>query len=216
MISCLVLFWITLSSSVLANSGVMTFFNAGLNFCAGQNGVPDYSSGGDYIVAAAASLYSSMGSGNLCGRKVCITHNGVQKVAIVTDQCPECPMYNLDASQGLFGSLGNFDQGILNIDWHFCDEPSDDEKKKQEEEEKKRQEEQARIDAEKKAQEQAAAAAAQKAKEEADAAAAQKAKEEADRKAKEQQDEQQTNGQLFSTSGSHKEPTRKCRKRRTV
>ncbi|KAK9893331.1 hypothetical protein P389DRAFT_19677 [Cystobasidium minutum MCA 4210] len=92
-----------------------------------QNGNPGacgiYHSDSDYIVALQQDMYGNLGQqSQYCGRSLTITNTatGATAQAVVADACPGCATYHsLDLSTGLFQALGNLDQGILPISWHF-------------------------------------------------------------------------------------------------
>jgi len=99
--------------------GQATYFYQGGN--PGACGI--YHSDSDYILALDYRLYGSLGvQSQYCGRSVTITNTntGATATGVVADACPTCSNENsLDLSVGLFQALGNMNDGVLPISWHF-------------------------------------------------------------------------------------------------
>ncbi|GAA5896444.1 hypothetical protein JCM8208_001876 [Rhodotorula glutinis] len=101
------------SASSGTYSGSATFYSQG--GAAGSCG--NYASDSDYVVAVNAAQMNS----GWCGRTVKITNkaNGATITAKVADTCPGCSYGSLDLSTGAFGAIGNYDTGVLSINWNF-------------------------------------------------------------------------------------------------
>lgn len=114
-----------LTSSANTNTDVETFTGTASWYT--QNGnagaCGQYHSDSDYIVALKTDLYGWTGQrSQYCGRSLTITNTatGATAQAIAADACPGCSSYySLDLSTGLFQALGNLDQGLLPISWHW-------------------------------------------------------------------------------------------------
>ncbi|PLW20050.1 hypothetical protein PCANC_10148 [Puccinia coronata f. sp. avenae] len=93
-------------------SGKATWFIPDTGACG------DVNSESDYIVAMNQPQYKG---GSPCHKIVSIKNlaNGRTVKAKVTDECPECHYGALDLSPAAFKALGNMDDGILPISWHF-------------------------------------------------------------------------------------------------
>ncbi|GAA5942799.1 RlpA-like double-psi beta-barrel domain-containing protein [Sporobolomyces koalae] len=97
--------------------GEATYFFQGGQAGACGNVNPDSA----YIVALDYRLYGNVDAvSKYCGKSLTIknTDNGKTVVATVADACPTCSSkYSLDLSEGAFGQIGDYDTGILPIEW---------------------------------------------------------------------------------------------------
>ncbi|CAE6487304.1 unnamed protein product [Rhizoctonia solani] len=100
--------------------GFATFFSQG--GVAGACGTvhDDY----DKVVALDYRRYGDTGKQSSdCGRTVVITNpkNGKTVTAKVADACPSCKNRNcLDLSKGAFQEIATFEEGMVDINWHFA------------------------------------------------------------------------------------------------
>lgn len=79
-----------------------------------------YEADDEYIVAMNAEQYGSMSKvSDVCGKRVKIYHNGKSVEAVINDACPECKYGDLDLTKPVFGTLGEFKTGILDITWEY-------------------------------------------------------------------------------------------------
>ncbi|GAA5955861.1 hypothetical protein JCM3765_000021 [Sporobolomyces pararoseus] len=107
----------TTTTSVTPFKGQATYFYQGgvAGACGKVN--PDSA----YIVALDYRLYGDLGKvSKYCGKSLTITNtaNGKSIVATVADACPSCnSKYSLDLSEAAFGAIGEYDTGILPINW---------------------------------------------------------------------------------------------------
>lgn len=99
----------------LDKQGDLTYFTPGLGSCGTTN------TDNDPIVAAAAAMFTKVGGkANLCNKKIKIHWKGITQTATITDTCPPCTLYSLDASTSLFKSFASTDVGRLhNMTWEF-------------------------------------------------------------------------------------------------
>ena len=79
-----------------------------------------YEADDEYIVAMNAEQYGSMSKvSDVCGKRVKIYHSGKSVEAVINDACPECKYGDLDLTKPVFGTLGEFKTGILDITWEY-------------------------------------------------------------------------------------------------
>ncbi|GJN88632.1 hypothetical protein Rhopal_001598-T1 [Rhodotorula paludigena] len=99
------------SSAQFSGRGTYYFQNGAAGSCG------NYNSDSAYIIAVSASQMNS----GLCGKKVSIrnTSNGKSITATVADTCPGCGYGSIDLSEGAFGALGEYSQGVLPLAWSF-------------------------------------------------------------------------------------------------
>ncbi|TCD63245.1 hypothetical protein EIP91_005801 [Steccherinum ochraceum] len=100
------------SRAVAQHTGRGTWYDAGLGAC----GFTDSDS--DPVVALSVGDY---GSGQNCNKWISITNTatGATAKGQIRDKCPGCPGDSIDMSPALFQQLGNLDQGVLQVAWHF-------------------------------------------------------------------------------------------------
>lgn len=77
-----------------------------------------------------SNMYAAMNktqydNSNACGSYVEITRKGTTKKVIVKilDQCPECPVGNIDLSKQAFLKLGTVAEGRIPITWKYIPQP---------------------------------------------------------------------------------------------
>ncbi|EIN12950.1 hypothetical protein PUNSTDRAFT_97936 [Punctularia strigosozonata HHB-11173 SS5] len=94
------------------HTGQATYFYVGLGAC-GYTDTDD-----DAIIAISSDIY---GSGGNCNQwiKITNTDNGNVAYGKTRDSCPGCDSTSLDLSPSLFKQLGDLDDGVLPIKWHF-------------------------------------------------------------------------------------------------
>jgi len=91
-----------------------TWFPDGLGACG------NYNSPGDYIIALSTLQWDG---GSHCGEKVTLSYGGKTAVAIVADECQECPYNAIDLSRGLFSYFADPDGvGEVYGTWSYGDE----------------------------------------------------------------------------------------------
>lgn len=79
-----------------------------------------YEADDDYVVAMNAVQYGPMNKvSDVCGKRVRIYHDGKSVEAVINDACPECKYGDLDLTKPVFGTLGKFKTGILDITWEY-------------------------------------------------------------------------------------------------
>ncbi|OAD04207.1 hypothetical protein MUCCIDRAFT_37441, partial [Mucor lusitanicus CBS 277.49] len=79
-----------------------------------------YEADDDYVVAMNAVQYGRMNKvSKTCGKRVRIFHKGKSVEAVVNDACPSCKYGDLDLTRPVFGKLGKFKTGILDITWEY-------------------------------------------------------------------------------------------------
>ncbi|GAA5846797.1 hypothetical protein JCM3766R1_006315 [Sporobolomyces carnicolor] len=109
----------TASAAVTTYKGEATYFFQGGVAGACGNVNPDSA----LIVALDYRLYGDLGKvSKYCGKSLTITNtaNGKSVQATVADACPTCSSkYSLDLSEAAFGAIGDYDTGILPIQWHW-------------------------------------------------------------------------------------------------
>ncbi|KAI9310077.1 RlpA-like double-psi beta-barrel-protein domain-containing protein-containing protein [Dichotomocladium elegans] len=73
------------------------------------------------IAALGGYWYGDMDSvSKYCGKKISITGpKGNSIVLTVKDACPPCDKGHVDISPAAFRKLGDLDDGILKVHWHF-------------------------------------------------------------------------------------------------
>ncbi|GAA5884903.1 hypothetical protein JCM16303_005342 [Sporobolomyces ruberrimus] len=75
------------------------------------------------IVALDYRLYGDLSKqSKYCGKSLTIknTANGKSITATVADSCPTCESkYSLDLSEAAFGAIGDYDTGVLPIEWYW-------------------------------------------------------------------------------------------------
>jgi len=93
-------------------SGKATWFIPDTGACGDTN------SEDDYIVAMNQHQYNG---GAPCHKTVSITNNanGNTVKAKITDECPSCGYGSLDLAPSVFKALGDMNDGVLPISWHF-------------------------------------------------------------------------------------------------
>ncbi|CAO3619406.1 unnamed protein product [Mucor fragilis] len=80
----------------------------------------EYEADDDYVVAMNAEQYGRMSKvSDVCGKRVRIYHDGKSIEAVINDACPECKYGDLDLTKPVFGELGKFKTGILDITWEY-------------------------------------------------------------------------------------------------
>lgn len=79
-----------------------------------------YEADDDYVVAMNAEQYGRMNKvSDVCGKRVRIYHKGKAVEAVINDACPSCKYGDLDLTKPVFGELGKFKTGILDITWKY-------------------------------------------------------------------------------------------------
>ncbi|KAK4518396.1 uncharacterized protein ATC70_008613 [Mucor velutinosus] len=79
-----------------------------------------YEADDDYVVAMNAVQYGRMNKvSDVCGKRVRIYHGGKSVDAVINDACPSCKYGDLDLTKPVFGKLGKFKTGILDITWRY-------------------------------------------------------------------------------------------------
>jgi hypothetical protein len=110
----------TTSSSSGGIVGKATFYRPGIGSC----GVPSTET--ENIVAISYILMDAKNPGNpnnnpLCGKKIKASRNGSHVVCTVVDRCPSCDGTTIDLSPNAFNTLGNPDEGRIDIEWEWLD-----------------------------------------------------------------------------------------------
>ncbi|KAI9476120.1 MAG: RlpA-like double-psi beta-barrel-protein domain-containing protein-containing protein [Benjaminiella poitrasii] len=96
-------------------SGQATFFTPNQGACG------DWNDNDDYIAALSGSLYGSYSKkSSYCGKKVKVVNkaNGKSVTVTVKDACESCDKTHIDLSPAAFGEIGDYDTGILKVDWY--------------------------------------------------------------------------------------------------
>jgi len=96
----------------ITHVGRGTWYEPGLGAC----GFTDSAS--DPVLAIGQGRY---GDGGNCNQWVAITNtaNGATAFGLTRDECESCSTEDLDMSPSLFQQLGNLDQGVITVSWHF-------------------------------------------------------------------------------------------------
>ncbi|KAI0202396.1 RlpA-like double-psi beta-barrel-protein domain-containing protein-containing protein [Astrocystis sublimbata] len=98
------------TSSVIATTGDMTFFNPGLGACG------ETDNDGSPVVALNTADYAN---GAHCGQWITIQGNGKQTAARVEDLCPGCGSGGIDVSPAIFDDIADLDVGRIQVNWFF-------------------------------------------------------------------------------------------------
>ncbi|KAI8954370.1 RlpA-like double-psi beta-barrel-protein domain-containing protein-containing protein [Xylaria longipes] len=98
------------TTSVVAVTGDMTFFNPGLGACGGTD------NDGSAVVALNTADYAN---GANCGRWITIQGNGRQTAARVVDLCPGCGTHGIDVSPAIFDDIADLSVGRISVTWFF-------------------------------------------------------------------------------------------------
>ncbi|KAH7922137.1 hypothetical protein BV22DRAFT_680719 [Leucogyrophana mollusca] len=88
----------------------MTWYNVGTGACGGTN------TANQYVVALNSDQY---GSGGYCYDTITISYGGKTAQASIVDECPGCPEYGLDLSEGLFEYFAPTSTGVIYGEWSF-------------------------------------------------------------------------------------------------
>ncbi|KAI1825481.1 RlpA-like double-psi beta-barrel-protein domain-containing protein-containing protein [Xylaria intraflava] len=99
-----------LTSTVVANSGNMTWFYPGLGACGW------WSNDGQAVVALNPWDWAG---GSHCGQWITIWGNGRTTAGLVVDLCPGCRYGGVDASPAIFDDIISLDVGYTFVDWAF-------------------------------------------------------------------------------------------------
>ncbi|KAI0186907.1 riboflavin-aldehyde forming enzyme [Xylaria flabelliformis] len=98
------------TTSVIATTGDMTWFNPGLGACG------ETDNDGSPVVALNSASYAN---GAHCGKYITIQGNGHQTAAKVADLCPGCGSGGIDVSPAIFDDIADLDVGRIQVNWFF-------------------------------------------------------------------------------------------------
>ncbi|KAH7909916.1 plant expansin [Hygrophoropsis aurantiaca] len=88
----------------------MTYYTVGLGTCGVTN------TADQFVVALNADQY---GNGGYCNDTITISYGGKSAQAQIVNDCPGCPEFALDLSEGLFEYFAPISTGEIYGDWFF-------------------------------------------------------------------------------------------------
>ncbi|KAJ5121277.1 Barwin-related endoglucanase [Penicillium bovifimosum] len=107
----------TISHGPERYGGDLTWFKTGLGACGWYNNPGDAICAISHIAYDRMNVDSNPNHNRLCGRKIRLQRGSREIDVVVADRCEGCKEFDIDVTTGVFGKLGNLDEGRVHIDW---------------------------------------------------------------------------------------------------